>query len=77
MDDIRRLAGSEKDKMKRYVFEFEGTVTPKSGEPFQEKFFVVAVNEDKGKELLSASNPKVPDLTYTGSKHLCNRDWEL
>lgn len=65
--------------MKRYVFEFEGTVTPQKGPdkdtPFTQSFYVVAVDEDEGKELLIKDNPKVPDLVYTGTKHICNKDW--
>ncbi len=63
--------------MKRYMFRFEGTVTPKEGDPFKQLFFVVAVDEDEGKVLLDRANPKVPDLIYTGINHLCNKDWDV
>lgn len=63
--------------MKRYVFEFRGTVTPKEGEPFRQNFYVVAVDEAEGKLLLDKANPKVPDMIYTGMKHLCNKDWDV
>lgn len=63
--------------MKRYVFEFEGTVTPKEGDPFVERFFVVAVDEVVGLEILTKSNPKVTELTYTGTQHMCNKDWDV
>lgn len=63
--------------MKRYVFEFHGTVTPKEGDPFVQSFYVVAVDETEGKQLLDNSNPKVPDMVYTGTKHMCNKDWDV
>ena len=63
--------------MKRYVFEFRGTVTPKEGDPFTQNFYVVAVDEDEGKQVLDKANPKVPDITYTGTNHMCNKDWDV
>ena len=63
--------------MNRYVFEFEGTVTPKEGDPFKDNFYVVAVDVVEGKQLLDKANPKVSDLIYTGTKHLCNKDWDV
>lgn len=63
--------------MKRYAFEFEGTVTPKEGDPFVERFYVIAVNENEGKVILDKANPKVPDLVYTGTNYLCNKDWDI
>lgn len=68
---------AKKIKMKRYVFEFTGTVTPKKGDPFTERFFVIATCEVEGAIILTRSNPKVPDLSYTGRWYLCNKDWDV
>lgn len=63
--------------MKRSVFEFTGTVTPKKGDPYTERFFVIATDEAEGMETLKRSNAQVPDLMYTESKHSCNKDWDV
>lgn len=63
--------------MKRSVFEFTGTVTPKEGEPYVQTFYVVAVGVLEGLTTLNKSNPKVPDMVFTGKSVQCNKDWDV
>lgn len=62
-------------KTRAYVYEFTGTATPKEGEPYVERFYIIARGEGVATEIMIASNPKVTNVVYTGKSTMCNEDW--
>lgn len=62
-------------KTKQYVHEFVGTAINKEKIQYVETFYVIAPSIEDATTIVTASNPKVTDLSYTGKRHACNEDW--
>lgn len=64
-------------KTNQYVHEFVGTAINKEKIQYVETFYVIAPSIEAATTIVTASNPKVTNLSYTGKRHVCNEDWSI